>query len=259
VSYAHLEVDFGPVTTVTLNRPDARNAMDDNTLRELADCFQTLAGDRHLRCVVVKGAGKDFCAGADIQWMKRAGKLPPAQGKKDAMLLGEMVRAVDSCPVPVIAGAQGAIFGGGLGLVAACDVAVVAEDAKMCFSECRLGILPAVISCFVVPKIGLNHARSLYFTAEVFGAEKAKEIGLVHAVVSESDLKDRVDAAVADVLRCGPNAVREAKALLKKLGPQDLDKRLKLVVDTLVRVRSSPEGQEGLAAFLEKRKPAWVK
>lgn len=251
-------VASGAVATVVLNRPERRNAMDDNTLRELADAFLRVSKFHEVRAVVVRGEGKDFCAGADIDWMKRAGKMSPAQGKKDARLLGDMCRAVDECPVPVIARVQGAIYGGGLGLVSCCDVVVAEEKATMCFSECRLGILPAVVSCFVTPKIGAAAARRYYLTAEVFGMEAAREMGLAHITAPESQLDERVEALIGAILRNGPNALRETKAFLRKLSGKSLDARIKLAIDTLVRTRSSAEGQEGLSAFLEKRPASWV-
>ncbi len=259
MSFEHIRLErAGPVASVTLARPQVRNAMDDRTLRELTAAFQGLAKDGAVRVVVVRGEGKDFCAGADVEWMRRAGKLKAAQGKKDARLLAEMCRAVDECPVPVIARAHGAVFGGGLGLVSVCDVVVAADDAKMCFSETRLGILPAVISVFVLPKIGAANARRYYLTAEVFGMADAKDMGLVHEVAPAESLDAKVSELVRAVLRNGPNAVREAKKLVRKMEGMELSRRVTLAVGTLVRLRSSPEGQEGLSAFLEKRKAAWV-
>ncbi len=273
MDYRHIRLEVGPmpsvfaagrgsrlpvVAWVALNRPEVRNAMDDTTLRELADCFRRLAREKGLRAVVVRGEGPDFCAGADVNWMRRAGALGPAQGRRDARLLAEMCRAVDECPVPVLARAHGSVYGGGLGLAACCDVVVAAKDAKMCFSECRLGILPAVVSCFVLPKIGPARARRYTLTAEVFGMEDAREMGLVHMVAPLADLDERVEALLGSVLRNGPKAVREAKALIRRLSGGGLERRLGLAIKALVRARSSPEGQEGLSAFLEKRAPSWI-
>lgn len=253
----HLKVHGGPVTKVTLSRPELRNAMSDMTLRSLTEAFRAIAKDSSVRAVIVTGGGKDFCAGADINWMKESGKLSAEEGKKDARLLADMLQAVDECPVPVIVAAQGNVFGGGLGLVAACDIALLADDVKMSFSECRLGIMPAVISCWVLPKIGAANARRWYLTAEVFGAKEAVRMGLAHEAVPPAELYAKADAIAANILKCGPNAVRAAKALLPRLAPLGLDQRVGLAVDTLVRLRSSAEGQEGLAAFLEKRAPEW--
>lgn len=259
MEYQHLKFHAGPVTKVTLSRPELRNAMSGATLRSLTEAFKAIAKDPSVRVVVVTGGGKDFCAGADINWMKEAGKLSPEEGKKDARLLSDMLQAVDECPVPVIVAAQGNVFGGGLGLLAACDIAVLAEDAKMAFSECRLGIMPAVISSWVLPKIGAVNARRYYFTAEVFGAKEAVHMGLAHEVVKPEELYAKADAIAANILKCGPNAIRAAKALLPRLERLGLHQQIGMTVDTLVRLRSSAEGQEGLAAFLEKRAPEWTR
>lgn len=258
MAYEHISVEAGPVAKVLLARPEARNAMSDVTLRELTDAFQALAHEKDLRAVLVTGQGKDFCAGADIQWMRRAGQLPPAEGKKDARLFAEMLGAVDECPVPVVVAAQGNIFGGGLGLLAACDVALLADDAKMSFSEARLGIMPAVISCWVLPKIGIANARRYYLTGEIFGPVEAVRMGLAHEAVAAAELAARADFVIRNILKNGPCAVRAAKAMIPKIAAADLAERVKLTVETLVMLRSSPEGQEGLAAFLEKRAPSWA-
>jgi methylglutaconyl-CoA hydratase len=259
MEYQHLKVHAGPVTKVTLSRPEQRNAMNAETLRSLTLVFREIASNPSARAVIVTGGGKDFCAGADITWMKDAGKLSAEEGKKDARLLADMLSAVDECPVPVIVAAQGNIFGGGLGLLAACDISVLAEDAKMAFSECRLGIMPAVISSWVLPKIGAANARRYYFTAEVFGADQAVRMGLAHEVVPAAELYAKADVIAANILKCGPNAVRAAKALLPRLERLGLHQQVGMTVDTLVRLRSSAEGQEGLAAFLEKRAPEWTR
>jgi methylglutaconyl-CoA hydratase len=259
MEYQHLKVHAGPITKVTLSRPELRNAMNAETLRSLTLVFREIAKDSAVRAVIVTGGGKDFCAGADINWMKESGKLSPEEGKKDATHLADMLKAVDECPVPVIVAAQGNVFGGGLGLVAACDIAVLADDAKMSFSETRLGIMPAVISCWVLPKIGAVNARRWYLTGEVFGAKEAVHMGLAHEYVPAPELYIKADAIAANILKCGPNAVRAAKALLPRLAPLGLNQRVGLAVDTLVRLRSSAEGQEGLAAFLEKRAPEWTR
>lgn len=259
MEYQHLKVHAGPITKVTLSRPELRNAMSDVTLKSLTAAFKAISADPSVRVVIVMGGGKDFCAGADINWMKESGKLSPEEGKKDARLLADMLSAVNDCPVPVIVASQGNCFGGGLGLLAACDIAVLADDSKMSFSECRLGIMPAVISSWVLPKIGAVNARRYYLTAEVFGAKEAVHMGLAHEVVPAAELSAKAEAIAANVLKCGPNAVRAAKALLPRLEPLGLNQQIGLTVDTLVRLRSSAEGQEGLAAFLEKRAPEWTR
>lgn len=247
------------VACVRLNRPQVGNAMSDRTLKELAGAFRVLAADKELRAVLVRGEGKHFCAGADIEWMRRAGKLPPEEGKRDARLLAEMLAAVERCPAPVVVAAHGAVYGGGLGLVAACDVCVAADDAKMCFSEVRLGIMPAVISCWVLPKIGAAAARRYYATAEVFGMGVARELGLVHETAAPADLEARALAVVDAICANSPAGVRAAKQVLLDFAGWRPEERVERVVETLVKLRSSPEGQEGLTAFLEKRPAAWVK
>jgi methylglutaconyl-CoA hydratase len=259
VAYEHILVAAGPAASVSLNRPKVKNAMSDQTLKELAHAIHDLAMKPEVRVVVVRGEGPDFCAGADIEWMRRAGKLSPEEGRKDARLLADMLSAVDEHPVPVIVAAQGSVFGGGLGLLAACDIAIAAEDARFSFSECRLGIMPAVISCWVLPRIGAANARRYYLTAEVFGAQAAVHMGLIQEEVPGSGLADRAAALAESVVRNGPNAVKAAKALIPRFQGLPRAKQIDLAVDTLVSLRSSAEGQEGLSAFLEKRPPSWAK
>ena len=180
MDYKHIKFETtADVATVSLNRPDVRNAMDETTLKELAHCFKALGKPRlSVRVAVIRGIGKDFCAGADIRWMRRAADYPPAKNRKDAYRLVEMLSAIDECPLPVIAMVHGGVYGGGLGIVAACDIVIAEDSTRMSFSECRLGILPAVISSFVLPKIGINHVRRLYLTSELFNMRVARRIGL---------------------------------------------------------------------------------
>ena len=254
----HIKLEIGTVARVILNRPGSRNAMSDVTLRELTEAFRTIAKSDLVRVVTVMGEGQDFCAGADIQWMRKSGQLPAEEGKKDARLLAEMLQAVDACPVPVVVAAHGNVFGGGLGLVAAGDVALLSEGVKMSFSECRLGLVPAVISTWVLPRIGAANARRYYLTAEVFGAKEAVAMGLAHEAVAEGGLGARVDSVCREILKNGPEAVRAAKTLIAKLPDLAPAARVDLAVETLVRLRSSPEGQEGLSAFLERRVAKWT-
>ena len=254
----HLKVTTGPVARVVLARPEARNAMSAATLEELRAAFDSLSKDPALRAVVVTGEGKDFCAGADIEWMRAGGRMSPAEGEADARKFADMLAAVEACPVPVIVAAQGNVFGGGLGLLAACDIALVADDAKLCFSEVKLGIMPAVISCWVLPKIGTANARRWYLTAELFGAREAVAMGLAHEAVPAAELAAKAETVVKAILKNGPKAVRKAKEMIPKIAAADLAGRVDLTVKTLVSLRSSPEGQEGLTAFLEKRPASWV-
>lgn len=262
-AFEHIKVgrlaDLPSVAEVVLNRPDAGNAMSDKTLRELTQAFRALSEDAGLRAVLVTGAGKHFCAGADIEWMRRAGRLAVTEGKMDARLLFHMLSAVRNCPAPVVVAAHGAVYGGGLGLAAACDIALAADDAKFCFSECRLGIMPAVISFFVLPKIGERAARRYYLTSEVFRAAEAREMGLVHEALPAAELGGRARSLIGEILKNGPLAVRAAKDLILRFDGWTPAQRVDKAVATLVRLRSGLEGQEGLGAFLEKRKPSWVK
>ncbi|MBI3548383.1 MAG: enoyl-CoA hydratase/isomerase family protein [Elusimicrobia bacterium] len=256
-THLRLSQDAG-VATVVLDRQEARNAFDEAMIDEIAAAFKALSKDGSLRAVVVRGDGKDFSAGADIAMMRRAGGYKPAQNKREAMRLVGMCRAIDECPVPVLSRVHGACFGGALGIVAASDIAVAAEEATMSFSECRLGILPAVISNFVLPKIGPAYARRYFLTAEVFGASAAKDMGLVHETVPEAMLDERVAKIVKSILRAGPNAVRECKALIRKVHGLPLERRIKATTDALARVRAGEEAKEGLTAFLEKRPASWI-
>lgn len=255
---AFLKVASGPVSRVTLARPSARNAMNAAFLGELETVFRALARDEAVRAVLVDSEGPDFCAGADVDWMRAGGRMAPEEGEKDARRFADMLSAVEECPVPVVVAARGNVFGGGLGLLAACDVALLADDARLCFSEVKLGIMPAVISCWVLPKIGIANARRWYLTAELFGAREAVAMGLAHEAVPAAELAGRADKAAASVLKNGPRAVRTAKAMIPRIAAAPLAERVDMTVETLVRLRSSPEGQEGLTAFLEKRAPSWA-
>jgi len=233
----------GPTARVTLDRADARNALDGAMIRDLAETFALLGRDPDVRCIVLDGAGPAFCAGADVDWMRASMQLSADENRRDARALADALCAVDECPKPVIGRVHGAAMGGGSGLVAVCDIVVAAEDARFAFSEAKLGLVPGVISAFVVPRIGLSHARRYFVTAEVFGAARAKEIGLVHETVPPEQLE---------------GAVAEVKLLLRRQQGLDRAQTLELGTDTIARLRTSPEAQEGLRAFLEKRPPGWA-
>lgn len=247
------------VAYVTLNRPDVLNAMDELALDELSAAFKALAKDGSVRAAVIAGAGRDFCAGADIGWMRRASEYGRAQNVKDATRLIHMCRAVDEAPFAVIARVHGNCFGGALGIVGASDIVIAESGARFRFSEVRLGLIPAVVSTFVLPKIGVSQARRLFLTAETFDAATAQAVGLVHAIAPLPELDSAVDRVVGQVIQNGPRAVKEAKAYLQRLEGMTRTRRIAHSVTELARVRSSPEAKEGLSAFLEKREPTWAK
>ena len=247
----------GGVVRVTLNRPEVRNAFNEAVVAELtewaANVTQTTA-----RVAILAGEGKAFCAGADLTWMSRMISYTFEQNVDDANAMAAMFNALDSLPIPLIGRVHGAALGGGSGLAAVCDIVVAAEDATFGFTEARLGILPAVISPFVVQKIGVSAARELFLTASRFSAARAKEIGLVHAVVPESDMDATIDGYVRELLASAPGAISGAKHLIAAVAgriPADVSD---ITADTIARHRVSREGQDGMRAFLEKRKPAWT-
>jgi methylglutaconyl-CoA hydratase len=246
----------GPVATVLLRRPEVRNAFNETVIKELRETFESL--DDEVRVVILMGDGPIFCAGADVQWMRKSRDYTQQQNARDARAMAEMFRTIDECPRPVIGRVQGAALGGGSGLVACCDIVVAAEGTQFGFTEVRLGIVPANISTFVLPKIGARAARRYFLTGERFDAAEALRIGLIHEVVKPELLDLRVDAIVQEVLQCGPRAVAIAKELIRQgVSAPPRDRAIEKTVRTIARVRVSKEGQEGLAAFLEKRAPRW--
>lgn len=246
-----LDISPGVITRITLRRPEVRNAFTDELIGRLSETFGSLA--QETRAVVLSGEGKAFCAGGDLEWMRRAAAYTEEENYQDALKLAKLFGAISSCHAVVIARVQGAAFGGGCGLVAAADVAICSEDCRFSFSEVKLGLLPGTISQFVIPKIGAGHARALFSTGEVFGAEKALRIGLVHEVGSEADLDSLVDEKLKHVLASGPEAAASAKRLVldSPITPEESARRL-------AAARSSAEGREGVAAFLDKRSASFV-
>jgi len=244
------------VVAVSLNRPDVRNALDDALIARLTDVFRNVNDD--VRAVVLRGEGKAFCAGGDIGWMQRSIDYSQAENLADARALGDLFLAIDECPCPVIGQVHGAAFGGGVGLACVCDVVVASEGTKFCFSEVKLGLSPAVISAFAIRKVGLSQARRYFLTAEVFDAEEAKRIGLVHVVAGAGELEARVADLVVALASNGPKAVRRAKELARKVAYLDSAAALDVSTKLIAELRVSDEGQEGVRAFLEKRPPSWV-
>jgi methylglutaconyl-CoA hydratase len=259
MTYEHLLVSVqGDMVTVTLNRPEVHNAFNETAIGEITDCFERIGRDDEVRLVVISGAGKSFCAGGDLNWMKKSVRFTKKQNLEDAKRLSAMLHAVNECPKPVVARVQGNALGGGSGLVAACDIAVAADGAQFGFTEVKLGIVPAAIGPFVVRKIGESHARHHFLIGDRFGALQARHIGLVHHAVAPEQLDAKVAEVVAGLRTSGPRAMGEAKALIRAMvdRPEEADK---VCVETIARLRVGAEGQEGLHAFLEKRRPRWVK
>lgn len=247
----------GPVAIVTLNRPEVRNALDQPSIAALTTIFEQLAGDDDLRLVQLAGAGPIFCGGADINYMQQSLGWSDDENIEDALRLARMFHSVNACPVPVIASIQGAALGGGVGLAAVCDIVLAADDAIFGFTEVKLGIVPAVISPFVLAKIGETHARALFTTGERFNAPRALQIGLVHEIVPAPALEASLQKKTDEVLTAGPHAVRVAKEIARTVGSLAPDAVQAWTARRIAQRRASEEGQEGLRAFLEKRKPAW--
>lgn len=247
------------VATVTLNRPDVRNAFNEFTIAELALAFNELGRNDDVRAIVLAANGPAFCAGADLNWMKKMAGYSHSENAEDAEKLADMLRTIYLCPKPVVAKVQGDCYAGGMGLVAACDIAVAGSGVCFCLSEVKLGLIPATISPYVIKSMGENAARRYFLTAEKFTAQEAHRIGFVHDVVAADALDAHVDNIVKALVTSSPNAVREAKVLVREITGKTVDSAL--VVDTAERIaniRSSEEGREGVASFLEKRKPSWL-
>ncbi len=249
----------GRVARITLDNPDKRNAFDDTIIASLTQAFENVGGDTEIRVVVLQAAGKHFSAGADLNWMRAMGQLDEQQNRDDALKLARLMQAIDQCPKPVIARVQGAAFGGALGLICAADMAVAADNARFCLSEVKLGIIPAVISPYVVRAIGARQANRYFMTAEVIPADRAQALGITHEVVAEAELDSAVGRLVEALLSGGPAAQIACRDLIARVNDGAIDEAM--LEDTaarIARLRTSAEGQEGLSAFLEKRSPNWM-
>jgi methylglutaconyl-CoA hydratase len=247
------------VAIVVLNRPDVHNAFNAEVIAELTATFAALDADADVRAVVIAGAGKSFCAGADLNWMKEMAGYSRAQNLADAQALAAMLRTLNGMAKPTIARVHGAAMGGGVGLVACCDIAIAAQEATFALSEAKLGLIPATISPYVVEAIGARYARRYFLTAERFDAAEAYRIGLVHDLVQQVDLDARINELLGALLVAGPQAQAECKALIRNVSHRPIDAQV--IAGTarhIADVRASPEGKEGVAAFLGKRKAAWV-
>lgn len=254
----HLQVDRrGPVEYLTLNRPEVRNAFNGDVVRELSRWAEGVRAGAGPRAVVLAGAGPAFCAGGDLEWMAKAASFTRDENLADASAMAAMFAALNHLPVPLIGRVHGAAMGGGVGLAAVCDIVVAAENASFALSEVRLGLVPSVIGPFVLAKIGRSAARELFLTGARFGARRALEVGLVHEVVPEAGLDEAIGRHVQALLAAGPEAVSAAKALIERVAGLDTDQAAPITVEAITARRTSREGQEGMRAFLEKRKPGW--
>jgi len=253
-----LERRAGGVAVLTMNRPAVFNAFDEALIAELDDAFAQLGADAGVRVIVLAGAGRHFSAGADLQWMQRAAAASQSDNLADAHRFATMLARIADCPKPTLARVQGAALGGGVGLVAACDMAVASDAASFSVSEARMGILPAVIGPHLINAVGLREARRLALTASRIGADEAHRIGLVQHVVPADGLDAAVDAWVTDLLAAGPQAQGQIKQLYARLAPGPVTAEVReLTAQTIARVRTTPEAREGFAAFFAKRKPNW--
>ncbi len=246
--------------TISLNRPDLHNAFNAQLIAELAAEFKQVAALPEVRLIVLAAEGKSFCAGADLNWMRKMVDYAPAENVADAMALAKLLRVIRDCPRPTIARVHGPVYGGGIGLVAACDLAVALAKATFCFSEVKLGIAPAVIAPFVMEKTGAGPLRRYALTAERFDAAEARRLGLVNEIVQRPEELDTWIQQIADAVQAtGPQAVAACKALLHEVSrTADLDAAMELTARVIADLRTSEEGQEGLRAFLEKRQPRWI-
>jgi methylglutaconyl-CoA hydratase len=249
----------GAIRTITLSRPDVRNAFNDEVIAELKTAFTEAGLADDVRCVVLAADGPAFCAGADLNWMRRMADYTRDENLADAGQLAAMLRAIYECPKPTIARVQGDVFAGGVGLVAACDMAVSVDTATYCLSEVKLGLIPATISPYVIRAMGARASHRYFLTAERFSAAEAHRIGLVHEVVAADALDTKVTELTSALVSASPNAVRACKRLVQDVAEREIDDALVAhTVAGIADIRSSVEGKEGVQSFLQKRKPSWL-
>lgn len=247
------------IAVVTLHRPQVRNALNAQLIQELTDVFTELSIDDRLHGVVLTGDGPTFCAGADIQMMRESITLNEQQNIEDALRLADMLHTINVFPCPVVGRVNGDAMGGGVGLVAVCDLVIADERARFAFSEVKLGIAPAVISPYIIRKIGETNARALFVTGERFSANRGHMLGLVHAIVPSEHLDDAIQKAVDELVSSGPLAIRASKALALNVSSMSHEHARHYTTEMIAHLRVSEEGQEGLSAYLEKREPRWLK
>lgn len=247
------------IATVTLARADKRNAFNDQVIEELNFAFTKLGNDAAVRAIVLAAEGKAFCAGADLNWMRAMADYSHEENLADADKLAQMLKTIYQCPKPTLAAIQGDVYAGGIGLVAACDVAVAVKSANFCLSEVRLGLIPATISPYVIRAMGARAAHRYFLTAEVFDAKEARRIGLIHERVSEEELAETITRLCHKWRNASPNALKECKKLLQDVAEREIDEALiAQTVTAIADIRASTEGKEGVQSFLQKRKPAWL-
>jgi methylglutaconyl-CoA hydratase len=249
----------GYVHTITLNRPEVRNAFNEEIIAELTDAFAQAGTRSDVRAVVLAAEGTAFCAGADLNWMRRMAQYTREENLADAVKLAHMLRAIYECPKPTIARVQGDVFAGGMGLVAVCDMAVCTESAQFCLSEVKLGLIPATISPYVIRAMGTRAAHRYFLTAERFNAQEAHSIGFVHEVIAADQLDAKIAELTQALLTASPDALHACKQLLHRVAGQTIHQALiDETVASIADTRASAQGQEGVQSFLEKRKPSWL-
>ena len=255
-----LTLEFqGPLATITLTQPEVRNAFSDEVIADITHAFHAVGKRSDVRAVVLAAEGPAFCAGANHNWMRRMADYSRDENREDAGLLAEMLRVIYECPQPTIARVQGDVYAGGMGLVAACDMAVAAEGAGFCLSEVKIGLIPATISPYVIRAMGARAAHRYFLTGERFDAAEALRIGFVHRVVPAEELDNAVDGLLKHLVSAGPAAARACKRLVIEVAEREINEQLiAATVESIADIRASAEGKEGVQAFLQKRKPAWL-
>jgi len=255
-----LTLEFqGPLATITLTQPEVRNAFSDEVIADITHAFHAVGKRSDVRAVVLAAEGPAFCAGANLNWMRRMADYSRDENREDAGLLAEMLRVIYECPQPTIARVQGDVYAGGMGLVAACDMAVAAEGAGFCLSEVKIGLIPATISPYVIRAMGARAAHRYFLTGERVDAAEALRIGFVHRVVPAEELDNAVDGLLKHLVSAGPAAARACKRLVSDVAEREINEQLiAATVEGIADIRASAEGKEGVQAFLQKRKPAWL-
>ncbi len=254
-----VSIDERGVATVLLDRPERHNAFDENMIAELTRSFESLAGNAKIKLMILRSNGKNFSAGADLDWMKRMANYSHEENLRDANLLAKMLHTLNYLPFPTIARVQGAAMGGGAGLVCCCDIAIASDRASFAFSEAKLGLIPATISPYVIQSIGAQAARRYFLTAERFDAHRALQLGMISECMDENGIDAEIEKLVQAILANSADAVTAAKQLVFDVENQEVNQGLiQMTSERIAEIRASEEGKEGLAAFLEKRKPAWL-